>query len=326
MKSKFAFLFLTIIGLIIFISILLSIGLSNIFYSLSQMNFIFLIPYFFFSFCIILTHSLRWKVILSSQGNEISLLRLFLYYVSGFSSGYLSPFPLSGGEGIKVILIKKHTKSYHKALTSIILDKSIEKTINLLLAFIGIILVIITVGLPVNLMLIFFFGFLLMALILSYYYYCIIKSKGFFSKILLLIRPIHASFVEKHYLKIKESEDVMATFFIHHKKSFKLSILLSFISWVFMFAEYKFLMLAVGHNVNFFVLVMVITVVGIAYAMPIPAALGVLEGGQASLFKFLSLDIMGGVLVSLLTRLRDLLMSLIGLLYLFNYGIKFKEK
>jgi len=54
--------------------------------------------------------------------------------------------------------------------------------------------------------------------------------------------------------------------------------------------------------------------------------LGILEGGQASLFKFTNMDVSKGIALSIIIRIKDLFISLIGLFYIFNYGIMIKKK
>jgi len=62
-------------------------------------------------------------------------------------------------------------------------------------------------------------------------------------------------------------------------------------------------------------------VVGFAYIIPVPAALGALEAGQASLFSLVGLGAGVGVVLSLLIRVRDIMWTFIGLSYLSLHGL-----
>ena len=69
---------------------------------------------------------------------------------------------------------------------------------------------------------------------------------------------------------------------------------------------------------------LVIAGVAVAYAMPLPGALGVLEAFQISVFKFINLNSAYAVVVSIVIRLKDVLWAIIGLLLFSYYGVRIK--
>jgi len=68
----------------------------------------------------------------------------------------------------------------------------------------------------------------------------------------------------------------------------------------------------------------VIAIMGFAYVVPIPAALGALELGQASLFGAIGIGASVGFVAGILIRARDLVWTFLGLAYLVFKGLGIK--
>jgi len=323
---KLGVLISTVIGMILFILIIAKIGVLEIVDVFLQAKWFWLIPYLIISFLIICVLVFRWYIILLSHNHSISFRKLLLIHLSGFSVGFLSPFPLIGGEGIRALFLKKEGLRYKEAFSSIIIDRSITETMNIIFSIIGGTILIMHISLPKNIIYTIFFGVTIGFVILSAFYYRLMKGKGFFSSAFNLLKFINKGFVNRYRQDIIETEQRITKFFRHNKKIFVVTLILSLISWILMFAEYKFLLLTLGYNADFAILFLVIATVALIYMMPIPAALGVLEGGQASLFKFTNMGVSDGIALSILIRSRDLISTFIGLIYMFYYGISFNRR
>ena len=89
-----------------------------------------------------------------------------------------------------------------------------------------------------------------------------------------------------------------------------------------MFLEFKFALLVFGFEANPVQIILALSMVGFAYMMPIPAALGILEASEASMFTLLGINPGIGVAVSLLIRARDTIMMGLGLGSLSHYGLR----
>ena len=95
--------------------------------------------------------------------------------------------------------------------------------------------------------------------------------------------------------------------------------------WVLMFLEYRFALLIFGHSATPLQVFLILTGVGIAYSIPIPAAMGILELGQISAAKVLDLSNAAAVALSFLIRARDLVWTAIGLIFLAIYEFDFAK-
>jgi hypothetical protein len=78
--------------------------------------------------------------------------------------------------------------------------------------------------------------------------------------------------------------------------------------------EYKILLLMLGINASIGVVFMVFSVVGIAFLVPVPMGLGSLEALQAGLFSVLGIGSASGIGLAMITRARDLLWVLTGVI------------
>ena len=152
------------------------------------------------------------------------------------------------------------------------------------------------------------------------------QGKPLFNPILKILRLNKLKFFKKHKKEIKKSEKEVIIFFKKHKRDALLALLISLGTWVIMFLEYKLLLLTMGYNVNLVIIFSVIAVVGFAYIIPVPAALGALESSQASLFSMIGLGASVGVVLSLLIRFRDIIITFVGLTYLSFKGLGILKK
>ncbi|MDO8741446.1 MAG: lysylphosphatidylglycerol synthase transmembrane domain-containing protein [Candidatus Woesearchaeota archaeon] len=316
----------TLIGIALFISVFFRLGLGDVIETFKKANFIYLIPYLIFFIAIFIGIQYRLKIILKAHGFSISLLKLLPIGFSGFAVSYLTPSAQVGGEPVRAYLLSKQGMKYSKALASAVIDKSLELSVNAFFAFVGLILFLLKFALPRKAEIVISFSIVLLIVFLFVLYYRLARGLGFFSELFRILGFNRIKY--KHILKIEKTildmESHITKFFKHKTKTLILTLLLSLFLWICMFLEYKLALLMFGLDASFYVIFLVITVVGIAYIFPIPAALGVLEVGQASLFAIIGLPVSIGVAASILLRARDLTWTFLGLINLFLHGFKRK--
>ena len=92
-----------------------------------------------------------------------------------------------------------------------------------------------------------------------------------------------------------------------------------------MFFEYKLALLLLGYNASFAAIFIFFSFVGLAYIIPVPAALGALEFGQSSASAMLGISKGVGLALSIVIRGRDMIWVFLGLSYLALHKVKFKE-
>ncbi len=310
-----------LLGTILFVLTLKYIGISNFISSLRVEQPSSFIIYLVVSFMIFCGFVLRWFIILKCHGYTIPFWKLFNYRVAGFAISYLTPSARLGGEPIRTYFLVKDKVPFGKAMSSVFIDKSLELTANSVMTVIGALVFAFLIVLTPSLRWILVLLILFTIFILWVFYSRIFNGKGIFTSIIKILGLKKISFFKKHFYKIRESELEMTNFFVSYKRVFIASTIISFFLWILTVIEYRALLQAFGYAASFVHVFLVLVVVGIAYLVPIPTALGVLEGAQVSLFTSLGKAAHYGLAVSLVTRIRDLMWTLYGLTYLYLRGV-----
>ena len=76
--------------------------------------------------------------------------------------------------------------------------------------------------------------------------------------------------------------------------------------WILTIVEFKVLLLLFNYSLPIRTVFFVLLAVGLAMMIPVPAALGVLEIGQASLFQIAYKKSGLGLVIGLITRVKDI--------------------
>ncbi len=314
-----------LVGLVLFVLVVNQIGIHEMASTILAIRSINLIPYAVFSVLIMITLAYRWSCVLKSMNFKVGLFNLFMYKVSGFSIGYITPSAQLGGEPMRAYLLKRHDVPYKNALSSVIIDKTLEFTTNTIFAIIGFIFVILHFTLSKNMILGLLIGLALASWAIFRFYYLTIKGTGYFTFAMRFWRLNKIKFLQKFEKSIEHVEKELHDFYRNKPKKFAWAVAISFFSWILMFLEYKFALLLLGFDASIPTLFLVISVIGLAYIIPVPAALGVLEGGQTALFALLKIAMGKGLLLAFIVRIRDLAWTFLGISYSLKYGV-FKKR
>jgi len=317
-KKKTLFIISLIIGILISYFVYSNIDLLLLVQYLVMVISYKFFPYFFVTFLIHIILTYKWDIILRSMDYKIAFYKLFFYRIIGCAISYITPSAHIGGEPIKAFLLKKHGVGFSKGLSSVIIDKSIEMVFNLFFGIIGLVILIFNYAVPVKSIIV-IYSLVIALVFFVIFYYRMSKGFGFFTPILRKLRLKY-----KYLIHIYEFEKNVSDFFKFHKKAFYKLLIISLLWWVLMFLEYTLLLNLLRIHINFINVFLVIIAVAVAYTMPLPAALGVLELFQIPVFKFIKLNAAYAVVVSIIIRSKDLIWTVIGLLLLSYYGIKIK--
>jgi len=310
-----------LVGIFLFVLVILkNKGIVDL---MSQINYIYLIPFAFFSFVIFLLHVLRWKFIIKSHGKSPAFLRLFLASLAGYGVSYITPSAQIGGEPVKALLLRSKKIKFPVALSSVIIDKYIEFTANVLMGIIGFVILLLNVTVAKNAFLIIGMTLALSAIVLYVFYIRTVEGKPFVS---LIFKPFKFKKIREMRVHVENSETLMTKFLKHKGRDQLIAFFLSFAAFFVMFFEYYYLLLAFGFEATFIQIFLVCTVVAVAYIMPVPAALGALELGQTNLFILLSFNPLIGLGLSLMIRLRDSAYTALGFAYLLKRSFKVLAK
>jgi uncharacterized protein (TIRG00374 family) len=324
MKTRiFIFSSLLVLGILFFVGVILQTGIHEIWENIrtfSLFNFLFFLMLSFMNFCL---YVLRWDLILRNIYGEkriIPFYKLFLHRMSGFAVSYITPTAQTGGEPLRVMLLEQEKIPSKPAAASVIIDKSLEFAALFIFIGVGMGLAVIDGSLPGKTEILMMAVLIALVFIIFWFYFTSIKDIGFFSSIIRALRLNRIKRFRTIEEKITEVEKQMSVFYRKHLSTFLLLIMISFVISAFLLLEHYLIARFLGVRMTFFQTFIVSTVPYIAYVIPVPGAIGLLEGGHAAIFALLGVNINAFVLVFII-RIRDLIFVLIGLLHGSKQGL-----
>lgn len=278
-------------------------------------------------FLLFLTLTFRWFVVIRSQGIKgINIFKLNNYKIVGYAVSFLTPSAKIGGEPVRAgILSSKHNIPFNKALSSVVIDKTLELTTSALFFILGGMYLLIKFVVAPELRNVIIAVMIFFIVIFGVFNYRMMAGKSFFHKIFTIIRLDKLKSLKKFSRNLKDFEKLVIKFYHKDKKYFLYTIGISFVSWIIMFFEYRIAGEILGQILTPAQIFLIFSFVGAAYLVPIPMALGALEAGQVSVFSLIRVSAAAGVGLSLIVRVKDMLISAIGMVLLLFYGLKFKE-
>ena len=314
-----------IIGLALFTVLFLFAGVEQIIEKFSELNLLYLGLFFLSAFLLYLVYVFRWFLVLRYQGTKVSFFKVFKYKTIGHSVSYLTPFAMIGGEPLKAILLRKSLKGEKKGIfSSILLEGSIGLSIDLFI--IAFAIVTIAVISAVSQMLLLIGLVMLMGFLVWLYFYALAKNKGPFSSVLKLVKKIVPLTLIDDLIKntlIVESE--MNKFLTSNRKNVLKVVLVSALSWPLTFLQYKFALSSLGHeDISVITILLSILATGLSFFSPVPASFGTQEASHFVIFGFLKAT-STGIALSLIIRSKDIILTLIGIIFVSNEGIGFLE-
>ncbi|MFT4260951.1 MAG: lysylphosphatidylglycerol synthase transmembrane domain-containing protein [Candidatus Woesearchaeota archaeon] len=323
-EKKHLMIFTAILGVLLFWYVFTKVPLREVLNTISNATWQLIALYLASVILIQLVLTYRWKIILESQGIKHSFWKLNNYRMAGVSVGFLTPSASLGGEPVRAGLLSKEADlSFEKALSSVVIDKTIELSSSAVFFIIGSIILLLAFVVSPKLEIALIIISLIFLLLVISFNYRMFQGKKFFHPIIKFVGLLKVKRIKKIENKILDFEKLVLKFFKKDKKHFVYVVLFSLLSWIIMFVEYSVLARIVGQNLEAIQIFLAFSFVGGAYILPIPMGIGALEAGQVSLFSIIQISAAAGLALALIVRLKDTLLSAIGVLIFFKYGLNF---
>lgn len=285
-----------------------------------------LIPVFLIiSFLCFAGYTKRWKIILNGHGKDLPFKKLFFYKISGFAVSYMTPLSKLGGEPVRGYFLRKNKIPLEDTISSIFIDKGMGILNTIIFGVLGIVAIFFMFLIPSNLFLFFVSTLVVFVFLILLFISGVYAKKGILSSFIKIPGIKKISFVRKHIHIMKKSDEKLFQFFNKNKKKFLLSFMLSLGVWLLSVIEFMVLLHIFGVEISLLHSFLVLVVIGLAFMVPIPLGIGSLEGGQALLFGLIGLGASYGLVVGLIIRVRDLLWSFLGFIYLDIKGMSIKK-
>lgn len=257
----------------------------------------------------------RWWIIVRAENPSVPFLPMIGYRLSVFGLSYFTPGPQAGGEPLQVIYLQRnHGISFARATSAVIMDKLLEFLVNFVLIGAGA-WAIVRVGLVsengirLTLSLIGLGALLILPVI-----QIILLYFGFhpITKVLLRLPSTHED--NKIVRTIIVAERMASAFCRRHVRSMLLAIFYSCLVVAGIGIEYFLMVNFLGLDISVIQIVAALTVMQIAFLMPLPGGLGALEASQVFALGAFGQSASAAISLTLLMRARDILNGGIGLL------------
>ncbi len=323
MKKVLFFLVTSIIGIIVFGLVIDIIGWGNVAQSFSLFREWGGIAILAVTVLSVVVSILRWKFILKVQGYNVSKYKLADVWLLSFAVTYLTPITILGGEGLRAYALKKKFPiPWGKNIASIIIDRFLDISMFFLFFIGGIFSFLILVGLPPeNVGLIFAVIIVILGIMLGIFYF---KSFRKESILKWFLKPFGIR-KGKNGRVFFDTEKEVFRFFEPNKRFMWQGLLLTFLRYFLILTRCWLIIFFLRGGISILIPSAAFSFVSLASLFPLPAALGSLEASQAFAFGFLGLGANMGIAFSLILRGAELLVCLVGIIFLIKLGIKSME-
>ena len=266
--------------------------------------------------------ALRWSILLGGLGCHLGAGRLAASRAAGHSVSSLIPSAKLGGEPLRAWLAVQHHVATPQAIASVAADRTLEMGANLMFAAVfatvlaqqGVpalrgALVTLTAG-GVGLVV----GIVLTVRRLR-------RGEGLLTAVAQGTGLDRFTLVSNRMQTLSSAESALGLL-AGQPGRLAVCFAIGLVANVVVLVEYWLLLRAFGLPAVPLTVVAAIFATAAAHSMPVPGGVGVLEGGQMWLFTVLGYPPDVGLAVGLAVRLRELLWTLPGLLYLVLYTVR----
>ncbi|MCB0116923.1 MAG: flippase-like domain-containing protein [Caldilineaceae bacterium] len=267
----------------------------------------------------------RWWIILRGIGERVSYLRLVEFRLIGATISQLTPGPQFGGEPAQIHLLTRVHVPAARAIASVTLEKALELVANFGVLVIMVLYVLLDgvfgsmLGWSAPAVAVFLLLLPLVPLIVLW--------RGGRPVTVLLnwatrLLPLRwrVRVQQRAAVAVHSAEDAIHDLLRRRPRVALLALGVSFFNWAVMIAEYWLATRVLHMDLAFVEVIALLVAARVAFLLPMPGGLGTLEAGQVFTLILLGHDPAGAIGLSLLMRLRDLLVVTAGLILAWRNG------
>lgn len=258
---------------------------------------------------------LRWQLILNNtdkQKLKLKFSRLFFHRMAGFAFSYLTPMAQAGGEPVRMGLLMNDKVSGRRAVATVTIDIAFELAFFAGFIFIGFIVALLEGIADFSSA---WFSLLFLTLFILFFitiWQLITRGYRPFDHLYKKVGSKHPAI--KIFDFLAQTENVISKFFQQRKKIVGGVMLLSMSVMILRIFEIFFIAWGFGLSLTFGQAFLATTLPGLALLVPIPAGLGLFEGGFSVIFTLLGITISPLAFVAII-RLRDISFIILGLIH-----------
>ena len=260
----------------------------------------------------------RWQVLAQIFGIQLPLSYFFKLRQAGSLVSFLTPGPQFGGEPLQVFwLNQNHAIPLDVGIATVGIDRFLETVINLFILLLCIIFILLTdIEVDLYRALLFILSTLMVIIIsvaifikksnwlMKMFNYLIAK---FFNEDLLL---------EKNGRKTPSKANQILTTIKSNKSKLFCALTLALVGWLALMLELYLMLGALNLAPTLYDVVLIMLGIRLALLMPIPGGLGTIEASLLWSFGILELTLAGAGGIIAISRSRDILLLLVGMICL----------
>lgn len=259
--------------------------------------------------------TLRWARLLRSLGRPVNVLRLVGMRLAGFGVSYFTPGPQFGGEPVQVDLLRRRGVPLADAISSVFLDRLVDLLANFTFLVIGIVTVAVSGVLAGKTSPAWSGLASLVLLVLPLAHLAALWSGR--QPLSWLLARLTAGGARQWLLKAKEvveQSEAQISALCQAKPGVLLQVLgLSAAIWLLVIGEFLLTLRFLGVQATLIQAISALTAVRLAFLMPLPGGMGVLEASLALVSQAFGWGAAVGIALSLIIRARDLLLASLGM-------------
>lgn len=312
-----------LLGLVLVALLLWRFGLAELGLALRRLSPADLAVYLAFTVAVVLGYALRWQLVTRSVGREVPLPRLAGARLAGDAVGNLLPSARLAGEPVRVAIVHAGGVEATTATAGVAVDRLLETVSNIVcgLTYVSVFSLTHTHGSHQGSILILGGALLAAAAALAVPITMLWRGVPPLGWIYALVGGRVGRRMSTWLAALRRTEDHLLRFFRERPAVFFQGVLLSLFVESLTVCQYHFLLAAFGVHIDLPTLLLALLGTGVAHALPMPAALGTLEGAEVAVLTVAAGDPALGFLVGLILRLHDTLLTLTGLVALSAHGI-----
>lgn len=270
---------------------------------------------------VFLAHALRWQLLLVALGTRRMLGRLVVYRAAGQSLSSLVPSAKLGGEPLRAFLLVRDRVAGARAIASVAVDRTLELGAAAPFACLYAALLLRS-GVPEleGALASVAIGAAALVAGIAVTVRRLRRRAGLVTAVARSTGLDRLRFV-RHHMEVLDAAEGEAARLVDQPRLLGRAFALGLGANLLVVVEYQLLLTAFGLPASPLATVAALFAAGAAHSLPVPAAVGVLEGAQMFLFGTLGHPPEVGLAVGLAVRLRELVWVLPGLLYLMGRAL-----
>jgi len=315
---KFVLLSL-IFGLLLFAITVCHTGVGDILRTLSMFPALIVFVVFLLLFIGVgVIAAWRWKIIIETQnGCVTSFSKILAARLAAFAISYVTPAVLVGGDPVRAYMTRgENGGSLAKSIASVIIDEAIYFFTLFLFVIAGFLFLIDSFSLPRGVL--YSFGlFVVFGLIVLHLFYSRLVNKrldadGFFIFVLKILKLDRLKLLREKMKKLVEIEKIITEFFKNRKSAFIKAFFLSILEVFMYLAMILVIVFHLGPAISFIKSISIFSILTLTSFVPIPGSFGSLEMAVTFIFSLMELGKSNGFAFSLIFRLVNVALVLIG--------------